>query len=463
MMMESYLSRIESMQLPEDFIERIKTQFPEDWEELVLSIDKEPITSIRYNPKKIIPHLSGEKIPWAENGYYLEQRPKFTFDPLFHAGAYYVQESSSMFIDFILKKLKTKISLDRVLDLCASPGGKSTIVMDHLEDHQYLVSNEIIPKRNNVLRENLTKWGRPNFLVSQNKSGDFEDIKSHFDLILLDAPCSGEGLFRKDKNAIEEWSVNNASMCSERQYDIFHHVWNSLKDGGYMIYSTCTYNPDENENFIARLLSEGANFVCDELDIDPSWNIHVVRNGGVVGYQFLPQKVKGEGFFCTILRKNGDYKCDARKKTNSQINPIVFEFLSKDSSLEDYSSFKFENKLFLVPNFLLDNLNFYKAHLYLRQIGIEIAEENHGMYHPSHGLAMLAMPYCPDKSQEVSKSEALQFLSKETFDLGAMDNGFYLLNYEGIPLGFIKQIGNRHNNYYPKNWRILTDWRKGIV
>lgn len=448
------------MNLPKEFIERIKLQFPEEHEAFLSSIERDPITSIRYNPRKSNSRFDAEKIPWTENGFYLDKRPKFTFDPLFHAGAYYVQESSSMFIDYVLKNLKSKISFDRVLDLCASPGGKSTIVLDHLEDHQYLISNELIPSRNNVLKENLTKWGRPNFLVSQNKPKDFASVEQHFDLILLDAPCSGEGLFRKDKDAISEWNTNNLKMCSERQNDIFHYVWDSLKDGGYLVYSTCTYNPDENENLIDRLLNEGYQFSCESLTLESSWNIQTIEQKGVIGYQFLPHKVKGEGFFCTVLKKAGDYQKAINKKSSSQINSIVYDFIEGNESLNEYSTFKFEKNLYLAPNTLLDHLDYYKKNLYIKQVGIDVAEENHGVYSPTHGLAMLSLTHVPQKMYSLTKEQALQFLSKEAFDTEIKENGYCLVSYENLPLGIVKQIGLRHNNYYPKNWRILRDWRR---
>jgi 16S rRNA C967 or C1407 C5-methylase (RsmB/RsmF family) len=307
-------------------------------------------------------------IPWAPYGKYLDERPSFTFDPLFHLGQYYVQESSSMFIDYVLSQIKKEISLNRVLDLCAAPGGKSTIVLDHLESHQFLISNELISQRNLVLRENLTKWGYPNFLITENKPADFKFLNQYFDCILLDAPCSGEGLFRKDKNARDEWSLGVANMCSERQYDIFKSIWSSLKEGGIMIYSTCTYNPDENELLLEKLLNDGFLFETIEIETKDEWNIDTVCSQSTTGYQFLPHKVKGEGFYCSVLRKTGHYISTLKKPTKDHINPWLLQYLDSNL-LNGYSSYKFKNSLFLAPNYLLDELPLLSKHFYVKQIG----------------------------------------------------------------------------------------------
>ena len=175
---------------------------------------------------------------------------------------------------------------------------------------------------------------------------------------------------------------------------------------------------------------------------------------------FCPISSEERDFFCTILRKDGEYQTPTSKKSFSQINPIVYEFLEENVSLHEYSTFKFEKNLYLVPNTLLDHLDYYKKHLYIKQVGIDVAEENHGVYHPTHGLAMLAFQHREEMMHPVYKTQALQYLSKETFDTSIVGNGFRILNNENLPLGFIKQIGTRHNNYYPKNWRILSDWRR---
>ena len=436
-----------------DFENRIQKQFPNDWEEFLYSLEREAITSIRYNPRKSS-KTEEVNIPWASYGKYLYERPSFTFDPLFHLGHYYVQESSSMFIDHILSRVKNEISLDRVLDLCAAPGGKSTIVLDHLENHQFLIANELIPQRNTVLRENLTKWGFPNFLVTENKPADFKTLHNYFDCILLDAPCSGEGLFRKDKNAHEEWSQGVANMCSERQYDIFKSIWSCLKEGGIMIYSTCTYNPDENELLLERLLSNSFEFETIPIEIKDEWNIDVVQSPNMKAYRFLPHKVKGEGFFCSVLRKKGNYTPTIKKSTRDHINPWLSNLINIEE-LNVYSSYKFKNSLFLAPSYLLDELPLLSKQLYVKQIGIEVGQYKGLEIEPQQGLALL--PY--DKKcltlVDVNLEQALTFLSCEDPHLN-LSNGIYLLQFEDFPLGFAKIEKSKFFNLYPSGWKIRS-------
>lgn len=437
----------------DQFKHRIQTQFPNDWELFLDSLENEPHTSIRYNPKKM-ESIPPSDIPWARYGHYLSERPSFTFDPAFHVGKYYVQESSSMFIDFVLGHVKEEVSLDKVLDLCAAPGGKSTIILDHLEYNQFLVANEMIPQRNSVLRENLTKWGYPNFLVTENKPVDFKSLNQYFDCILLDAPCSGEGLFRKDKNARDEWSLAVANMCSERQYDIFKSIWSSLKEGGILIYSTCTYNPDENEKLLEKLFADDFEFETIPLDIPAEWNIDTVESQNTIGYRFLPHKVKGEGFFCSVLRKKGNYNKQETKLSKDHINPWLSQHISIDQ-LKNYSTYKFKNSLFLSPSLLLDELITLSKHLYLKQIGVEVAQYKGLELEPQQGLALLAYNKKGLPLVDLNLEQALAYLSCEDPQLN-LTNGTYLFQFEDFPLGFAKVEKSKFFNLYPSSWKIRS-------
>jgi 16S rRNA C967 or C1407 C5-methylase (RsmB/RsmF family)/NOL1/NOP2/fmu family ribosome biogenesis protein len=436
-----------------DFENRIQNQFPSDWQDFLASLEKEPTTSIRYNPRKVKSEIN-TNIPWAPYGKYLDERPSFTFDPLFHLGQYYVQESSSMFIDYVLSQIKKEISLNRVLDLCAAPGGKSTIVLDHLESHQFLISNELISQRNLVLRENLTKWGYPNFLITENKPADFKFLNQYFDCILLDAPCSGEGLFRKDKNARDEWSLGVANMCSERQYDIFKSIWSSLKEGGVMIYSTCTYNPYENELLLEKLLNDGFLFETIEIETKDEWNIDTVCSQSTTGYQFLPHKVKGEGFYCSVLRKTGHYISTLKKPTKDHINPWLLQYLDSNL-LNGYSSYKFKNSLFLAPNYLLDELPLLSKHFYVKQIGIEVEQYKGLEIEPLQGIALLHYEKKGLPLVDLNQEQALVYLSLEELHLNLSD-GLYLLTYENQALGFAKVEKTKFFNLYPSGWKIRS-------
>lgn len=434
-----------------DFQNRIKEQFPNDWEEFLNSLEYEPVTSIRYNPRKNH-NLASTEIPWTRHGHYLSERPYFTLDPCFHQGKYYVQESSSMFIDWILDKVKTYISLDRVLDLCAAPGGKSTIILDHLRPHQYLISNEIIPQRNSVLRENLTKWGYPNFLVTENKPEDFKKIPNYFDGILIDAPCSGEGLFRKDRNARKEWSQEIAAMCSDRQFDIFKSIWASLKEGGILIYSTCTYNPDENEHLLEKLLSKDFDFETLDLGIKDKWNIDIIKTPNITGYRFLPHRAKGEGFFCSVLRKKGNYEPTLKKSSRDHINPWLSNHINNED-LKDYSTYKFKNSLFLAPSYLLDELPLLSKQFYTKQIGIEVGQYQGQEIDPHQGLAMLHYEKKGFPSVDLTSEQALSYLSCEDPQLN-LSNGSFLFQFQDKPLGFAKIEKSKFFNLYPSGWRI---------
>lgn len=441
------------MSIPSVFIERILNQFPEDGRELLNALESYSEVSIRYNPRKLIPISNTEKVVWSQFGYYLNHRPVFTLDPLFHAGAYYVQEASSMVLDYILGEIKQEISLDRCLDLCAAPGGKSTIILDHLEKNQYLVANEIIPSRNQILKENLTRWGYPNFLISQNKPKDFKYINEYFDFILMDAPCSGEGMFRKDKNSREEWSLNNLNMCSARQEDIFCYIWDSLKPGGFLVYSTCTFNPEENELFIKKLLNQGYAFDSFPLNIPKSWGVREIHDGHVTSYQFLPNRIRGEGFFCSILRKTGGYTRSAKKSSRTRIEKELLKYITIPENF--YSTFRIERRIYIAPNTLLDDLEYLKKHLYIRQLGIDTLELENDKWIPSHGLSMLSLiPNC--NIIALDKNAALKFLKGEDLSVPLENpaDEYYLVQYYSQTLGIGKYDSHKLTNKLPPHLRI---------
>jgi 16S rRNA C967 or C1407 C5-methylase (RsmB/RsmF family) len=448
------------MQFPPAFVERIQHQFPQDFEAFFAALDAEAYTSIRLNSHKNKETTSLQSVPWSSRGFYLPIRPQFTLDPTFHAGAYYVQEASSMFLDTVLEHIKKDVSLDRVLDMCAAPGGKSTLILDHLTENQFLIANEIVDNRNAILRENLTKWGFPNFAVTQNDAKHFGQMTDYFDAIFVDAPCSGEGLFRKDEKARAEWTPENVQKCSVRQMDILENIWEGLKPNGYLIYSTCTYNPEENETLLYRFKQKGYEFESIEISLDPSWNITKVDVNGIMGYAFLPHKTKGEGFFCSVLKKTSNV--EAKNWTAARIiekNEWIEKYI-QPQNIYHYTSFSFQESIAIVPKDLLAQLGHLRKHLYFKQFGLPIGSEMKGDFIPDQGLALCSLLDLDKVSKhEVSKYEALQFLSKEAFDTSSLPLGFILLIHNNISLGWIKNISGRHNNLYPKSWRILMDWK----
>ena len=451
------------MRLPEDFIIRIKRLLTDEWENLLSSLEHEPPTSIRLNrtkTRKLTANIT-ESIPWCKTGYYLDKRPQFTFDPLFHAGCYYVQEASSMFVE---QAIRQYVNNDiRILDLCAAPGGKSTLLAGLISEKSLLVSNEVIRSRANILAENITKWGNPNVIVTNNDPADFSELSDFFDVILVDAPCSGEGMFRKDEGAINEWSVANIGLCKERQQRILANVWNALKPGGLLMYSTCTYNSEENE--------ENVRWLCDEFDattlplqVSPEWNIAGSALPGISAYHFYPHRTKGEGFFFSLLRKNGEYasnnKPDKEKsikkerKRKVKIEDQYKDYHSNNSQLPSYSLGDFR---FAFPTGLYNDLTFIKSKLNITNAGICVGEVKGKNFIPNQSLAMsIFLNRKAFTTFDIDRETAISYLRKEALTLSDLPVGYILLTYSDVPLGFVKNIGNRANNLYPNEWRIRS-------
>ena len=400
------------MQLPEDFKRETRLVMGDErFNRFMGAFDEEPPVSIRLNPRRHIPHstfhiphstfhIPQERIPWCEEGYYLAGRPQFTFDPLFHAGCYYVQEAASMFVTHIIRSVDAPTP-KRALDLCAAPGGKSTALLSVLPDDCTLVSNEPISNRAQILLENITKWGYPNSIVTNNYPRDFRKAKLTFDLILCDVPCSGEGMFRKDPATIGEWSQQNVEKCWRLQREIVADAWECLAPGGLLIYSTCTFNLKENEENVRWILE---NFDAEALDIpiDPSWNITGSLLEGFTApvYRFIPGITRSEGLFICAIKKRGTRNEDTLTK----------EKLEKTRCLK-----------VLDPSNLLP-----PSSILLPRINIDYPE-------------------------------ALKYLRGEALVLPAdTPRGIVNITYKGIVLGPAKNIGNRANNLYPKAWRIKT-------
>lgn len=446
------------MNLPADFITRTKPLLKQDWDAFFNALAETSPTSIRFNKDKNIEiRKSLPSVLWNERGHYLDKRPQFTFDPLLHAGCYYVQEASSMFIGQVMKQYGGEEI--KVLDLCAAPGGKSTLIADLLDQDSLLVSNEVIRSRSYILSENLTKWGKANVVVTNNDPSDFSKLKGLFDIILVDAPCSGEGMFRKDDVAVEEWSVDNVKLCKERQQRILADVWPALKTDGILIYSTCTYNLEENE--------ENVQWISDELDADilsvetkEEWGISPSLMDDVTAYRFFPHKTKGEGFFCAVLRKTEterSYTVKSKFKDKRRKGDLPATF--KDYILEK-DNFVFYQKGDMwnaFPKHLYDNLYVLKAQLNIVSAGICIGGIKGEDLIPNQSLALSnhlnreAFSVC-----DIDWKTAIAYLRKEAIVLDNQPKGYTLLTYKDIPLGFVKNIGNRANNLYPQEWRIRS-------
>ncbi len=448
----------ENFFLPEDFSDRMRKRLGERYSGFEASLsDKAPV-SIRVNPAKWSERRPDDPVPWCSTGYYLQERPLFTADPWFHGGAYYVQEAASMFLE---QAFRSVILPDKamVLDLCGAPGGKSTHLLSLLRRDDLLVANEVIRSRAMVLRENLAKWGNPGVVVTQNDPKDFALLPPLFDLVVADAPCSGEGLFRKDHGAIAEWSLSNAAHCAARQKRILADAWNCLKPGGYLIYSTCTFNPAENEENIAWLTRQtGASPV--EVNIRPEWNIDTIRFENITGYQFLPDRTRGEGFFMAVVRKQGDPGNFIRhrlagRRWQMAPKPAASELGGWISSDHDVAFLVRENDFFLFPAEWLFALDVMEKHLRILQPGTQVASIGGTQLNPHPELAhSLVLNPASFLARAVDLPEAIRFLRKENLSAGTAPKGWMLVSYGGIPLGWLKNLGSRSNNYFPSGRRI---------
>ena len=382
------------IQLPEIFVsETRRVMGDERFNRFLGAFDEEAPVSIRVNPRIAgdgCQVMGGSQVPWCTEGYYLENRPQFTFDPLLHAGCYYVQEASSMFVTHILQSVGNDYK--SALDMCAAPGGKSTALRSVLPDDCVLVSNEPMGNRAQILLENITKWGAPNCIVTNNYPRDFRKAKLKFDLILCDVPCSGEGMMRKDPGAIAEWSMQNVEKCWQLQREIVADAWECLNPGGLFIYSTCTYNTKENEENIQWILD---NYDAEVLDIptDPSWQItgSLLPGFNHPVYRFIPGITRGEGLFVCAMRKAGSAEPKPFNAKKLSLKVLEAELEKSETSVD---------------------VDYTEALKYLR------------------GEAMVLPPDTP--------------------------KGIVTITYKGQPLGPAKNIGNRANNLYPKPWRIKS-------
>ena len=442
--------------LPEGFRKRILTQKYIDSESLLKSLEEPSPVSIRLNRKKwSAKPFDSEKVPWASDGYYLNVRPSYTLDPLFHAGCYYPQEASSMFLEKVFEQLADKTRDLRVLDLCGAPGGKSTHLSSLIGTSGLLVCNEVISARANILSETLTKWGGTNVIVTQNDPSDFGKLAGYFDIIVVDAPCSGEGMFRTEI-ARSEWSEANTAHCADRQRRILHDIWPALKENGLLVYSTCTFNPSENEENIKWLTGETGS-VSIEVDISGLAGIKEIDLNGVKRYAFHPDKIKGEGFFIAAVRKNEKVmpgRVFSMKKEQIRIPKTETEELKSFFDFDEERLIKW-NDLFLLLNCRKEDYNILKQNLRIVKHGTRLAVLMKNKPVPEHDIAMSATAKLRAFPRiDISYEEAIAYLRRDNLKLNASERGFNIVSYKNVPLGWVNNIGNRINNYYPVEWRI---------
>lgn len=448
------------MNFPDDFIARTRLLLGENYPALEDALQKEAPVSIRVNPEKLSAIPSYEKVSWCDTGYYLPERPSFTFDPLFHAGCYYVQEASSMFLEQAVKQYITNPAT--CLDLCAAPGGKSTHLASILPAGSLLVSNEVIRSRSVILAENTAKWGMPDTVVTNNDPKEIGKLTHLFDIIVADLPCSGEGMFRKDPESRNEWSIANVQLCATRQRRIIHDIWNALKPGGLLIYSTCTFNREENEENI-QYLANTLNAEALPISAGNEWLIHHAIQSDLPAYRFLPHLTKGEGFFIAILRKPENEKqhipSKSKKKQKQTLPPVPAMAKEWIIGCDQYQFITSSNgSLQAIPTDHIETYQFITETLHVISAGIPVGEVKGKDLVPAPALAFnLAFNQKSLPKVDLQWEEAIRFLQKEALTLPTdAPKGFTLIAFRNHPLGFVKNIGNRANNLYPQEWRIRS-------
>lgn len=426
-----------------------------------IRLNKNKLTQFALTAKPVHPEFNlKNQVPWCEDGFYLNERPAFTLDPLLHAGAYYVHEASSMFLQEVLKQTCDCNAEYRILDLCAAPGGKSSLLASYFKKG-LLVSNEILKQRASILYENLTKWGAVNVVVTNNNASDFKRLENYFDVIVIDAPCSGSGLFRKDENAINEWSLNNVALCSQRQQKILADVYSSLKQNGILIYSTCSYSKQENENILDWII-DNFNTESIQLTLKDEWSIIETQSDKhkAFGYRFWPDKIKGEGFFISVLKKKdgGLFYHQSPKNNLSRVSnkesAITLNYLDEATN---FFLFKQNEIIYAVEKKWMNDISLLQKNFYLRKAGIQTGTIKHEELIPHHELALSTIIKNTIQKIELTRDESLQYLRKKEINFASDCKGWALSTYNNYPLGWMKFLHNRVNNYYPTEWRILKD------
>ena len=448
------------MTLSADFIAQMRAILPDEADALLAAITStEPSVAIRVNPLKAPAHAAPalRRVPWCDAGRYLAEREPFTFDVDFQSGRYYVQDASSMFIHHVLRHLVKEPV--RYLDLCAAPGGKTTTAISALPQGSMVVANEIVNARARVLCENLQKWGAPRCVVTCNAPHHFGRLSHFFDVVAADVPCSGEGMMRKDEQARRQWSPALVKQCADLQRSIIADVWDALRPGGLLIYSTCTYNTLENEQMLAWMVHEyGAEPVA--VPVPEQWHIHPAIEGNLPCYRFMPHRTEGEGLFMAVLRKPEAPRKEVRlkkaKATKAKPLPVPKEvrFRLKDADHFDFSVVN--DEVVALPADMAPIMPAF-ADLNVMHMGVNVGAIKGKNCVPSHALALssalnpAAFPTC-----EVDYLAAMAFLRGEALSLPQAPRGYVLLTYHSQPIGFVNNLGNRANNLYPKAWRVLS-------
>ncbi len=444
------------MEVSREFVDLMESSIGKDVAQTLLSaLDAPAGISVRLNPFKsegvALPILDGAgKVAWSPYGFLLKERPVFTLHPLFHSGVYYVQDSSAMYVGEAFRRVLDRFAgLERplrVLDLCAAPGGKTTDLAASLRqargDSFILVANEVMRNRATVLADNVARWGDPNVVVTSSDPKAFARMEAFFDIIVADVPCSGEGMFRKDEEALHQWSLDNVNLCRDRQRRIVADVWPALSGDGVLIYSTCTFNKYENAGNVDWICRElGAERILDDKAMIPG---------------FVP----GEGQFCAALIKNSGVRACSLQPAHGkdQEKPLPCQGLVQNLFDVPVSARQRGDLIVAVPRVIRAETAFVEKSVHPISSGCAVGRLKGSDLVPDEDLALcIALKKDAFVRAAVDKQTALAFLHKDAVTLEDTPKGIILLTYKNIPLGFVKNLGNRTNNLHPQNRRIRMD------
>lgn len=446
--------------LPQEFLSRMKNTLDDEYDAFLDSYDRDKIQGLRINTLKCDGKAAFDEyrlraIPWCDSGYYFNADDRPGKSVLHEGGAFYIQEPSAM---AVVESMDVK-SGDKVLDLCAAPGGKSSQIACKLQGDGLLVSNEIIPSRAKILSQNIERMGVRNCIVLNQSPDSLSDrLKGVFDKILVDAPCSGEGMFRKNPLAVEEWSPENVDNCKQRQLDILAEAVKMLKSDGVLVYSTCTFSKQENEEVIDEFLQTNEDFevidsnfeFCRGYTLDGSnFNSELVKTNRI-----FPHKFEGEGHFFAVLKRNGEASQNVKYSLQSaKADPKAVKeykaWQTENLNIQFDANLSFGQTLYRMPDGTprLDGLK-------VERVGLQLGEYKKNRFEPSHALAMALKEHEVKRVLSLTRQDAEKYLNGQTLDAGGV-KGWALVTYKGISLGWCKCDGTYAKNHYPKGLRKL--------
>ena len=427
--------------LPEAFLERMKHQLGGEFPEFLNSLERPRAVALRYNPLKgaaPVMDFTGESVPWEPMGYYYDPEARPGLHPYHEAGVYYLQEASAMAPVALLAPRPG----ERVLDLCAAPGGKTTQIAGRMNGEGFLLCNEINPKRAKILSRNIERMGVANALVTNEHPERLaERFAGFFDRVLVDAPCSGEGMFRKEEAAVTDWSQETVEMCARRQGEILHSAAQMLRPGGRLVYSTCTFAPEEDELAVAAFLESHREFEPEVLDAP--W-FEPVENGG---HRLWPHKLLGEGHFAAVLRKTDGEEGDVTPMAGEKLPKQWLSFAKElKIALPGGKAVSFGSNLFWAPEELPDI-----RRLKVLRPGLELGEVKKDRFEPAHALALWLKACANTVSLDPEGPEIREYMHGNV--LPGTQKGWCLIKAGDYSLGWSKGDGRQLKNHYPKGLR----------